>query len=128
MRQMVTLGELERSVMDLLWESPREVALSAYELQDLLATSGSSSTKKLAATTILTVLSRLEKKGFVERERTSRPHRYRSAASREDHMAELMHEVLGGASNRVAVLERFIGRASSGEAEMLRKLLESSGR
>ncbi|PRY67223.1 penicillinase repressor [Glaciihabitans tibetensis] len=125
---MVTLGELERSVMDILWESPRVQTLSAYELQDRLATSAPDSSKKLAATTILTVLSRLEKKGFVERERASRPHRYRSAASREDHMAELMHEVLGGASNRVAVLERFIGQASSGETDMLRKLLESSGR
>jgi predicted transcriptional regulator len=125
---MVTLGELERSVMDILWESPGEQTLSAYELQDRLAASTTDSTKKLAATTVLTVLSRLEKKGFVERERASRPHRYRSAASREDHMAELMHEVLGGASNRVAVLERFIGQASSGETEMLRKLLESSGR
>jgi predicted transcriptional regulator len=125
---MVTLGELERSVMDILWESPGEQTLSAYELQDRLAASTTDSNKKLAATTILTVLSRLEKKGFVERERASRPHRYRSAASREDHMAELMHEVLGGASNRVAVLERFIGQASSGETDMLRKLLESSGR
>jgi predicted transcriptional regulator len=125
---MVTLGELERSVMDILWESPDEQTLSAYELQDRLAASTTDSNKKLAATTILTVLSRLEKKGFVERERASRPHRYRSAASREDHMAELMHEVLGGASNRVAVLERFIGQASSGETDMLRKLLESSGR
>jgi predicted transcriptional regulator len=125
---MVTLGELERSVMDILWESPGEQTLSAYELQDRLAASTTDSTKKLAATTVLTVLSRLEKKGFVERERASRPHRYRSAASREDHMAELMHEVLGGASNRVAVLERFIGQASSGETDMLRKLLESSGR
>jgi predicted transcriptional regulator len=125
---MVTLGELERSVMDILWESPGVLTLSAYELQDRLAASATDNSKKLAATTILTVLSRLEKKGFVERERASRPHRYRSAASREDHMAELMHEVLGGASNRVAVLERFIGQASSGETDMLRKLLESSGR
>jgi predicted transcriptional regulator len=125
---MVTLGELERSVMDILWESPDEQTLSAYELQDRLAASATDNNKKLAATTVLTVLSRLEKKGFVERERASRPHRYRSAASREDHMAELMHEVLGGASNRVAVLERFIGQASAGETDMLRKLLESSGR
>jgi hypothetical protein len=34
-----------------------------------------------------------------------------------------MHEVLGGASDRVAVLERFIGRATPDEAEALRRLL-----
>ena len=38
-------------------------------------------------------------------------------------MAELMHEVLGGASDRVAVLERFVGQVSRDEAETLRRLL-----
>ena len=124
---MLTLGDLERSVMDILWESSE--TLSAYELQDRLAASGADSLpKKLAATTVLTVLSRLEKKGFVERERAARPHRYRAAASRADHMAELMYQVLGDASDRTAVLERFIGRASAGETETLRKLLDSAGR
>lgn len=124
---MFTLGELERSVMDLLWES--STPMSAYELQDALAASGAESdSKKLAATTVLTVLSRLEKKGFVRRERSSRPHRYQAEGSREDHMAELMHQVLGGASDRVAVLERFIGQASPGETDLLRKLLDTSGR
>lgn len=131
MSLVITLGELERSVMDILWES--HGTLSAYELQDSLAATGApgvtpSGSRKLAATTVLTVLSRLEKKGFVERERASRPHRYRAAASREDHMAELMHQVLGGALDRTAVLERFIGRASEGEADTLRKLLDSAGR
>ena len=71
--------------------------------------------RKLAPTTILTVLSRLEAKGFVIRDRRSRPHLYAAAATREDHMAELMHEVLGGASDRVAVLERFVGQVSRDE-------------
>jgi predicted transcriptional regulator len=124
---MITLGELERSVMDILWATPEN--LSAYELQDRLATTERDAiAKRLAATTVLTVLSRLEKKGFVERERESRPHRYRAVASREDHVAELMHEVLGDASDRAAVLERFVGRASQHETELLRKLLDSRGR
>ncbi|MGV8885670.1 MAG: BlaI/MecI/CopY family transcriptional regulator [Microbacteriaceae bacterium] len=112
---MATLGELERSIMDLLWAG-RE-SLSAYDLQDALAD------RKLAPTTILTVLSRLEKKGFVARERSSRPHRYSAAATRETHMADLMHEVLGTASDRTAVLERFVGQVSPEEAATLRKLL-----
>ncbi len=115
---MATLGDLERSVMDLLWAS--DDPLTAYEIQGSLATG---TTRALAATTVLTVLSRLEKKGFVTRERSSRPHRYLAAESREDHVAELMHEVLGGAADRVAVLERFVGQASPTEAAALRKLL-----
>jgi predicted transcriptional regulator len=115
---VATLGELERSVMDLLWAS--HAPMTAYQIQDSLA---GTSTKPLAATTVLTVLSRLEKKKFVSRERSSRPHRYLAVASREDHVADLMHEVLGGAADRVAVLERFVGQASPDEAAALRKLL-----
>lgn len=116
---MATLGDLERSVLEHLWAS--EDSLSAYDLQDRLAAAADA--KPLAATTILTVLSRLEKKGFVVRERSSRPHRYRSTASREDHMAELMHDALGSATDRIAVLERFVDRATPEEAEALRRLL-----
>jgi predicted transcriptional regulator len=72
------------------------------------------------------LLSRLEKKGLVERERGTRPHRYQAVSSREDHTAELMHEVLGSAPDREAVLARFIGSVTESEAETLRKLLGHS--
>lgn len=117
---MNSLGELERSVMDLLWAGGE--SLSAYDLQAKLAEPETSG-RELAATTILTVLSRLENKNFVVRERDSRPHLYRAAAGREAHMADLMHEVLGGASDRAAVLERFVGQVSGEEAETLRRIL-----
>lgn len=113
---MATLGELERSIMEVLWAT--DESRSAYDLQHDLAD------RRLAPTTILTVLSRLEKKGFVARSRDARPHRYRAAATREEHMAELMHEVLGSATDRVAVLERFVGQASPDEAAALRRLLD----
>lgn len=124
---MATLGELERAVMDLLWEHP--AAMSANTLRDLLTQRPASGnkdgadSKELAVTTVLTVLSRLEKKGLVERERDIRPHRYRAVTSRADHTAELMLEVLGSAPDREAVLARFIGTVSDGEAATLRKLL-----
>jgi predicted transcriptional regulator len=112
---MLTLGELERSIMDLLWAT--EGSLSAYDIQEALTD------RKLAATTVLTVLSRLEKKGFVERSRDARPHRYRAQASREEHMADLMHDVLGDVGDRTAVLERFVGQVSPEDAATLRRLL-----
>ncbi|ALE05549.1 transcriptional regulator [Arthrobacter sp. ERGS1:01] len=121
---MATLGDLERAVMDLLWE--HQEAITANILRDLLSQRPSSTeadSRPLAVTTVLTVLSRLEKKGLVERERSSRPHRYRAVTSRADHTAELMLEVLGSAPDREAVLARFIGTVSEGEAETLRKLL-----
>ncbi len=114
---VASLGELERSVMDVLWES--DAPLTAYDVQARLERDR----RPLAVTTLLTVLSRLEKKAFVSSDRSARPHRYRATASRADHVAELMHEVLGGAADRGAVLERFVGGVSAEDAAMLRRLL-----
>ncbi|WP_136610160.1 BlaI/MecI/CopY family transcriptional regulator [Sinomonas albida] len=120
---MASLGELERSVMDQLWSTTD--ASTANELRDRLAQSEGQGheAKDLAVTTVLTVLSRLEKKGLVERERGTRPHRYRAISTREDHTARLMHEALGTATDREAVLARFIGSVSEAEAATLRRLL-----
>ena len=117
------LGVLERLIMDILWDSA--APLSANELRDLLLdpTTSATSKKPLATTTILTVLSRLEIKGFVSRDRSNRPHVYTYALSRADHTAELMHQVLGTVPDRTAVLARFIGDVSPQEAETMRQLL-----
>lgn len=120
---MASLGELERAIMDVLWDSPH--ALSATALRDRLAAQSALTTarKELATTTVLTVLSRLENKGFVSRDRGLRPHQYRAVTSRAEHTAELMHEVLGTAPDREAALARFIGNVSPQEAQTLRQLL-----
>lgn len=119
---MANLGELERSVMELLWTT--DAALTANELRDRLALRGDDSGHAVATTTVLTVLSRLERKGFVSRAREVRPHRYKALLSREEHTAELMREVLDRASDRDAALARFVGTVSDGEAATLRRLLD----
>jgi predicted transcriptional regulator len=119
---MASLGELERSLMDVLWDTGS--ALSANELRDrLVDRTPSGDGKELASTTVLTVLSRLENKGFVTRDRGSRPHLYRAVTTRAEHTAELMHEVLGSVPDREAALARFIGSVSPNEADTLRRLL-----
>ena len=119
---MGTLGELERRVMDALWDSASP--LTAIELRDSLAVRDHHGPgKELAITTILTVLSRLENKGLVARERASRPHRYRTVTARDVYTAELMHQVLGGAHDREAVLSRFVGQVSAAEAVTLQRIL-----
>lgn len=111
---MASLGDLERTVMDVLWAADAPVA--AAELRDVLADRG------LALTTVHTVLSRLEGKGFVEHD-DARPRRFRARASRAEHAAGLMHEVLGRAGDRQAVLARFVGGVDPEEARLLRQLL-----
>lgn len=115
---MGTLGELERAVMDAVWDA--QMPMTAYDVKEQLEQDQG---RALAATTLLTVLSRLEKKGFVASDRAVRPHRYTAVASRADHVAELMHEVLGESADRMAVLERFVGGVSDEDAAVLRKLL-----
>jgi predicted transcriptional regulator len=115
-----TLGELERAVMDAVWDAAAPV--SAYDVQEQLEAAG----RSLAATTLLTVLSRLEKKGFVAPDRGVRPYRYTAVASRADNVAELMHDVLGASSDRTAVLERFVGSVSDEDAAVLRQLLHGA--
>jgi predicted transcriptional regulator len=120
---MGSLGVLERLLMDVLWDTAEP--LPANDLRDrlLTPTAVAARRKPLATTTVLTVLSRLETKGFVARDRDTRPHRYRAVSTRAEHTAELMHEVLGSAPDRQAALARFIGNVTPQEADSLRRLL-----
>jgi predicted transcriptional regulator len=117
---VANLGELERAVMNALWGV--DAPISANEVRDKLA-AGRNDDKAPAITTVLTVLSRLEHKGFVERDRDARPHLYSAALSRESHVADLMHEVLESSSDRNAALAHFVGSVDETEAETLRRLL-----
>lgn len=112
--------------MDVLWDTLE--SLPANDLRDrlLTPTNATARRKPLATTTILTVLSRLETKGFVARDRGTRPHRYRAVSTRAEHTAELMHEVLGSAPDRQAALARFIGDVTPQEADTLRRLLAAT--
>lgn len=121
---MATLGDLERMVMDLLWDVAD--ALPANELRSGLAHRNDvGEGKEVALTTVLTVLSRLESKGFVTRDRRVRPHLYRATTTRADHIAELMHEMLGAATDREAVLARFVGQVKPDEVDTLRRMLDN---
>ena len=111
---MASLGELERAVMERLWDADGPVAATA--LRDDLAD------REVALTTVHTVLTRLEQKGFVVHD-DARPRGFSARSSRADHAAALMREVLGQAGDRQAVLARFVGAVDDDEARMLRELL-----
>jgi predicted transcriptional regulator len=111
---VASLGELERAVMERLWAA--EGPIPATTLRDGLADRG------IALTTVHTVLTRLEQKGFVVHD-DARPRRFSARASRAEHAADLMHEVLGQAGDRQAVLARFVGSVNPDEARLLRELL-----
>lgn len=97
--------------MEVLWSAGD--ACTARDIVDALPE------RARAATTVLTVLSRLERKGLVARDRDGRAHRYRPTAGREDHIAALMREALDGADDRAAALARFASQVSPAEAAAL---------
>ncbi|GIT79131.1 hypothetical protein LLS1_08000 [Leifsonia sp. LS1] len=108
--------------MDALWAG--DAPITANELRDKLsAVRGEGKTPAL--TTVLTVLSRLEQKGMVDRDRDARPHVYFATLTRAGHVADLMHEVLESSSDRTEALAYFVGTVDESEAQVLRRLLDA---
>ncbi|MGN9764653.1 BlaI/MecI/CopY family transcriptional regulator [Micromonospora sp. SD12] len=116
---MTRLGDLERAVMDVLWDSVPGTSdgITVREVADAL------DGRELAYTTVMTVLDRLAGKGMVQREREGRAWRYRAAASREQYIAQLMLDALDLGGSRDAALVRFARSVTGTEAEVLRAAL-----
>jgi predicted transcriptional regulator len=123
------LGDLERAVMDVLWDGSPAGGATVREVAEALEE------RDLAYTTVMTVLDRLAGKGMVEREREGRAWRYRPAATREAYVAQLMLDALDLAGTpepdgrarpglgRDAALVRFARSVTGTEAEVLRAAL-----
>jgi predicted transcriptional regulator len=109
------LGELERAVMDVLWD--RGAPATVREVADALAARG------LAYTTVMTVLDRLAGKGMVERERAGRAWSYRPAAPRAAYVAQLMLDALELAGSKDAALVHFARSVTGDDADVLRAAL-----
>ena len=103
--------------MQVVWAAPGP--LTARQVADALGGRG------LAYTTWLTVLGRLERKGFLVRGREARAHTYCAVGSREDLVAGLMQQALGQTDDREAALQRFARSVSPAEAEALRRALDA---
>ena len=110
--------------MDVLWDVVPGTSdgVTVREVADAL------DGRELAYTTVMTVLDRLAGKGMVQREREGRAWRYRPAASREAHIAQLMLDALDLGGSRDAALVRFARSVTGTEAEVLRAALGERGR
>jgi predicted transcriptional regulator len=114
---MPRLGELERSVMNVLWDAP--APLTVREVLDAL------DERDLAYTTIMTVLDRLGTKQMVRRERDGRAFQYAPALSRDEATSELLHAALDEAgTDRTAALVHFARTVDPDEAKALRAALD----
>lgn len=113
------LGDLERRVMDHLW--------SISEPQTVRQVHAALSVRrKLAYTTVMTVLRRLTAKGLVSQDRLSRAHRYAATQGHDHLMADLMMDALyqvpepGG---RRAALLHFVESVGRDDVCMLQSAL-----
>jgi predicted transcriptional regulator len=112
-----SLGDLERRVMEQLWTT--QEPQSVREVHAALTRD-----RELAYTTVLTVLDRLAKKGLVNRESAGRAYHYSPAQSREQLVADVMHDALpGGESDRTAALVAFVEGVTPEEADTMRAAL-----
>ena len=114
------LGELERAVMELLWDGVGEHPAGA-SVREVLE--GLPAERGLAYTTVMTVLERLVKKGLVTRERDGRAWRYTACGTRESLTAEAMRASLGDVTDRRAALLHFLDGSTPDELDDLRAAL-----
>lgn len=117
----LSMGELEAQVLDVLWEhgepmTPGEVhrELSRW--------------RKLAYTTVMTILVRLWQKGVVDREPAGRAYAYEPVETREERAASRMSELLEASGDSALALAHFVEAMSAAEKAQLRRLLRTRSR
>ena len=111
----IRLGALEQQVMDLLWN---EGPLTVRQIIEALGNDP-------AYTTIATVLTNLERKQLVERERQGRSVLHTPTISREEHAATLMQKALVNGGDRAASILHFVEGIGAEDVELLRSYLNS---
>lgn len=119
MARVNRLGELERAVMDRLWDTGEPQTVR--QVHDALC-----SQRELAYTTVMTVLQRLARKGLVAQIRADRAHQYTPVSGRDELVAGLMVDALQEAADpggRQAALMHFVGRVGAQDADALRRAL-----
>ena len=110
------LGPLERRVMARLWKAGPQTVGDALE-----ALNGSSD-RRLAYTTVMTILVRLHEKGLVTREKDGRNYRYTAAVDEGSVVAQLGRRELNRLIERYGAASVAGFAADLGEGELADKL------
>lgn len=79
--------------------------------------------RRIAYTTVMTVMDHLHSKRLLDRTRSGRAYAYRPAQGREAYEAGLMDEVLSSSRDRSATLLHFVERISGEELRELKSVI-----
>ncbi|WP_340560277.1 BlaI/MecI/CopY family transcriptional regulator [Streptomyces sp. GSL17-111] len=110
------LGELEDAVMTRVWQWNRPVTVREV-LEDLREE------RRIAYTTVMTVMDNLHQKGWLRREQQGRAYRYEPVSTRAAYSAALMNEAWSASDNPAAALVAFFGMMSLEQVAALRDAL-----
>ncbi len=110
------LGPLERTIMEFLWDQGD----AEVTVRDVLE---SPAGRRSAYTTVMTVLDRLWRKGFLSRRMVGRAYAYRVRRSRDQHVGDLVSRVLSGAGDRRTAFLGFARSVDRRDLEELRKAI-----
>ena len=115
-----SLGELERAVMDVLWELDPGQEVTVREVHAVIVEH-----RDVAYTTVMTVMDRLSRKGLTLQHKEGRAYRYRATATRAEMTADMMRGTLAdlGTGERGPALVAFVEEASEEEIAALRQAL-----
>lgn len=115
------LGTAELEVLKALWEGG---ASTVREVMNHLHKQG----RRVAYTTVLTFLTRLEQKGFVVSDKSQLAYVYRAAVSRDrvtrSRLRDLVHNFFDGASGRLALQLVRTSKFTPEEVSELQKLID----
>lgn len=114
---MGDFGQLEAQVMERLWAAGQPVTVRVV-FEELAAE------RQIAYTTVMTVLDKLHRKGWLSRVMVDRAYVYSPVRTREAYSADLMREALSDSRNSPGTLVAFLDQLTVAEARQLRAALD----
>jgi predicted transcriptional regulator len=117
-RRSRPFGDLEATVMDLLWSA--EGPLLVREVVDRMHP------QPRAYTTVMTVMDNLHRKSWLTRSRDGRAWRYEPVLTRQAYTARLMREALAVSDDRAGVLAAFVEEIDPADAAALAAALQEA--
>lgn len=114
---MRDFGELEARIMERMWAA--DGLRTVRDVHTELAAE-----RTLAYTTVMTVMDKLHRKGWLDREPVGRAYAYWPRQSKERYTADLMNEALAASSDRGATLVAFLDQLTTSESQALREALD----